>query len=746
MNRNSVGTTRSVSTSRRPRPSSVVAAEIARILEKHGVPPLATSALAIGDEIGKGRFKQVRQGTLRVGKAAGEQRDVVILRYAKRDGEIKELEILATLAQRIEGRDFVPEVLGACGHRDATLIVQERATFGALKSALAPNSTPEMTPTHKVVAASQLSRAMGFLQQVKVVHADLACRNVLLFQLEEDPAQTMVKVTDFGLAVLLPAGSSHVILKQPQATRWCAPETVATCKLSHRSDLWSLGATIWELYANGQAPWVNREKRAAVAARLRDLAETGGEAEGGVDVSDDFPPPDGMTPEVREVMLSCMQADEEVRPGFADIGQALEEILNPTEEPTDGPTTGEQPAQPSARAVGGASDWETSDVGVSANVVPDGVETPSTAASALSQHEAINWTEVSNGADVLGIVCSNSKAGDSSFRRLRAFLWSPHAAKLLGHEVVKAMQLEVEEAEARQAYHDEFARRRREAAELEDEAQLQQACQEELARRRRRIEQGHQFIDTWTPSSSAVRDELVSLAPAGAPLEYEQRGWQPHLMWTLWVLERSDCLRRTEFATEDDAMLAFAAMGVPGPPRVLRNPAGETIAFRSWATAQPHSSSPLGGSLVVASATAAASAAASAVAAPSTAAPMPAPSMSTPLPLRTRPGAMLELDVSPVTAVARQMRQQAHCTSGVRPASATPPVPMSTPSQFIMQRIASPAVCQRPHAVAVSPMRSRRLSIPMGRSRRLSVSVGGVGRPRSQPPCFTQPPQFLPVS
>lgn len=115
--------------------------------------------------------------------------------------------------------------------------------------------------------------------------------------------------------------------KQPQATRWCAPETIAEHALSHRSDVWSLGATLWELFSGGANPWVRRERRADVSQRLRDLAESGGAAEGTDDVSEDFERPDGCPEAAHVAILSCFQADELARPDFWQLAVHLDRVL-----------------------------------------------------------------------------------------------------------------------------------------------------------------------------------------------------------------------------------------------------------------------------------------------------------------------------------------------------------------------------------------------------------------------------------
>lgn len=239
-----------------------------------GFAPLSYRSFTIGEEIGKGRFKKVCKGVLRGGE--GEESDVVILRYA-RTGERKELEILACLAGIEEARAFVPWIHGSCEERPESLILQERAVFGSLKTALAEGSSirQDISPAHRVVAASKVSHALAFLETVRIVHADMSCRNCLLCNLEEDPLRTVVKVTDFGLAHLLPEGTSEVARKQPQAVRWCAPETIAHTRMSPQADAWALGVTLWELFSGGATPWCRREKRAHVSLILRVLGEAG---------------------------------------------------------------------------------------------------------------------------------------------------------------------------------------------------------------------------------------------------------------------------------------------------------------------------------------------------------------------------------------------------------------------------------------------------------------------------------------
>lgn len=285
---------------------------------------IAIEDLSIGSLIGKGRFKQVHQGKLR------ESDVVAVLRYNSVDEDSNEVQILRLLARAEGKRGFscIPKIFGVSSDHSTgdILIVQEFAQLGSLRAALLrcrelknATSSSLFTPVHMIQLATQIVASMVFLRSVRLVHADLACRNLLLCGDEDRPGELVTKVTDFGLAIHLEDDADSVCRKQPQATRWCAPESVTEHKYSFRSDCWSLGATLWELFARGANPWPRLEKRLDVAVRLKRLhgsktlgASLRPSAHGGrnlVDLSNDFPRPEGCPEQVYTAVLSCFAGE-----------------------------------------------------------------------------------------------------------------------------------------------------------------------------------------------------------------------------------------------------------------------------------------------------------------------------------------------------------------------------------------------------------------------------------------------------
>ena len=93
----------------------------------------------------------------------------------------------------------------------------------------------------------QLAHALDYIHRHGLIHFDLKPQNILVTDgyLEEEPAR-IVKIIDFGLAAttidtssLQPRGSIHYL----------APELITGDRFDHRVDLYSLGATLFEILA-----------------------------------------------------------------------------------------------------------------------------------------------------------------------------------------------------------------------------------------------------------------------------------------------------------------------------------------------------------------------------------------------------------------------------------------------------------------------------------------------------------------
>lgn len=102
----------------------------------------------------------------------------------------------------------------------------------------------------------QIACALCFLADKNLVHRDVAARNCLV------GAGIQVKLADFGLARGTGSDLYYRKLGGMVPIRWMSPEAILDGKYSVRSDIWSFGVLIWEVFTLGQLPfygWSNDE-------------------------------------------------------------------------------------------------------------------------------------------------------------------------------------------------------------------------------------------------------------------------------------------------------------------------------------------------------------------------------------------------------------------------------------------------------------------------------------------------------
>ena len=94
---------------------------------------------------------------------------------------------------------------------------------------------------------------MGHLERRGLIHRDLAARNVLLGE------NLITKVADFGLARVIVDNeySAHQGARFP--VKWTAPEAISFGKFTVKSDVWSFGILLMELFTFGQVPYPGKK-------------------------------------------------------------------------------------------------------------------------------------------------------------------------------------------------------------------------------------------------------------------------------------------------------------------------------------------------------------------------------------------------------------------------------------------------------------------------------------------------------
>nr|CAH0113532.1 unnamed protein product [Daphnia galeata] len=150
----------------------------------------------------------------------------------------------------------------------------------------------------------QISRGMDYLTSKKVLHGDLAARNVLLAD------NGVAKIADFGMARKMYYDGNYEKKGQGlMPVKWMAIESLTDRIFTTQSDVWSYGVLLWEMFSLGKVPYPGMEAGHHLLKEIQN-----GYRMDKPEIAPNF---------MGEIMDNCWKVEPKERPTFSQIEEII---------------------------------------------------------------------------------------------------------------------------------------------------------------------------------------------------------------------------------------------------------------------------------------------------------------------------------------------------------------------------------------------------------------------------------------
>ncbi|KAF1754154.1 hypothetical protein GCK72_020714 [Caenorhabditis remanei] len=188
-------------------------------------------------------------------------------------------------------RNYRPDFLDQIVYSENKMKTDEYRKLDSVEDAL-------LYTVDLVSFAYQIANGMSHLASLSCVHRDLALHNIYVTK------NKTIRIGGFGLARIIDKNGYHRIASQeaPLHLLWMAPETFRNNTTDEKSDVWSFGVCLYELFTLGKTPNLD--------VRIEDVEmflKSGGR----------LPEPTFCTPNVYNFMKWCWNFEPKERPCFS---------------------------------------------------------------------------------------------------------------------------------------------------------------------------------------------------------------------------------------------------------------------------------------------------------------------------------------------------------------------------------------------------------------------------------------------
>ncbi|XP_019631077.1 PREDICTED: uncharacterized protein LOC109474996 [Branchiostoma belcheri] len=253
-----------------------------------------------GNLLGKGAYGKVCCGLTSRGELiAVKQVELNTAHWEKAEQEYQRLRDEVDLLQTLRHRNIV-RFLGTSLEGNVVNIFMQFIPGGTLASLLARFGVLEEGVVSRYTR--QILIGVEYLHNNNIIHRDLKGNNIMLMP------NGVIKLIDFGCArrvcERLSVSNSQVLKSMRGTPYWMAPEVVSESGYGVKSDMWSVGCTVFEMLT-GKPPWADMAPMAAIfhIGSGKEVPEL----------------PDTASPPAHDFVRACLTRNPDQRPSASQL-------------------------------------------------------------------------------------------------------------------------------------------------------------------------------------------------------------------------------------------------------------------------------------------------------------------------------------------------------------------------------------------------------------------------------------------
>lgn len=274
------------------------------------------SSIRFLQELGEGDFGKVCRGELV--QYAENSLVPIVIKTLRPNSTPKLCISFWTEAERVSELKH-PNVLplfGVCCKDQPFCMLFEYFIFGDLHEYLvvhSPNSDISFSDSNgherilrdvdMIGISTQIASGMEYLSSRGTVHRDIAARNMLIGE------GGVVKISDLGISRTVYPLDYYALPGMPGVpVRWMPAEAIQYGKFTNKSDVWSFGVTLWEIFSYGLQPYYGHSNQ---------------EVMGLIQGHQILPCPKDCPSRMYSLMVECWHQMASHRSSFHDVHQRL---------------------------------------------------------------------------------------------------------------------------------------------------------------------------------------------------------------------------------------------------------------------------------------------------------------------------------------------------------------------------------------------------------------------------------------